>query len=190
MQLLLADSPPNISVTKLYTPVVSPYSNVASVGPYVYSIRQRGRAERGLLGRSYQPGDGGNGLYLVPGLLLGRQVEIANEDNVVLDADSILDRPCESSAPPRSRCPHTVAGPPGLPEGGARQASRATLESQSVRSPRFLRPASPSPQVYTRYRDFACLYCRRFGRCIDHGSRSRAGNHTMKPNRGPCTNAA
>ena len=38
MQLLLADSPPNISVTKLYTPVVSAYSNVASVGPYVYSF--------------------------------------------------------------------------------------------------------------------------------------------------------
>ena len=56
--------------------------------------------------------------------------------------------------------------PPGLPEGDARQASKASSESQTVRSPRLRSPASYSPQFFTRYRDFACLYRRRFGHCI------------------------
>ena len=37
--------------------------------------------------------------------------------------------------------------------------------------------------LQTRYRDFICLYCRRFGLCIDHGSQSRADNYIISPNR-------
>ncbi len=52
---------------------------------------------------------------------------------------------------------------PGLPLGVARQESSASSESQTVRSPRFWRPASYSCQFRTRYSDFACLYWLRFG---------------------------
>ena len=47
--------------------------------------------------------------------------------------------------------------PPGLPEGGARQSSRVSSESQTVGHLAFRRPASNSPQFFTRYRDFAIL---------------------------------
>ena len=51
-----------------------------------------------------------------------------------------------------------VRCPPGFPLAGARQASRAASESQTVRSPRFRRPVSYSGQLQIRYRDLAYLY--------------------------------
>ena len=70
-----------------------------------------------------------------------------------------------------------VRCPPGFPLAGARQASSAASESQTVRSPRRRRPASYSGQFRTRYRDFAHLYWLRLGYLIGGGSRSGAYHH-------------
>ena len=79
--------------------------------------------------------------------------------------------------------------PPGFPLARARQASSAEVESQTVRSPRFLRLASYSAQFRTRYCDFAYLYWLLFGYFFGGGSRvvgfASLGSYTHEP----CTNA-
>ena len=72
-----------------------------------------------------------------------------------------------------------VAKPPGFPLAGARQASSAASESQTVKSPRFWRHTWYSAQFRTRYRDLAYLYWLRFGYLTGAHSRVRGFASTM-----------